>query len=79
MRRMTWRAMSGRPWCPVWMHTRCVGISDAQSTPRRFTCPECEAGAALAAAAAAAAEAARLRPPPTLRRPLPEKIRGTKR
>jgi hypothetical protein len=31
------------------------------------------------AAAAAAAEAARLRPPPTVRRPLPEKVRGTKR
>ena len=27
--------------CEVWMHTRCVGISDSENTPRRWTCKEC--------------------------------------
>lgn len=71
--------------CEVWMHTRCVGISDAQGTPRRWTCGECDAEAQRTAEKAKAAERAmpeppkqppaeRVRPPPTVRRPLPERI-----
>ena len=71
--------------CEVWMHTRCVGISDTMGTPRRWTCVECQAEAEEEAAAAVAVPAAPPpgRPPPTVRRPLPEKIlkkrKGSKR
>ena len=71
--------------CEVWMHTRCVGISDAQGTPRKWTCGECNAEAQRTTEKAKAAERAkpeppkqppaeRVRPPPTVRRPLPERI-----
>ena len=57
--------------CEVWMHTRCVGISDLQGTPRRWTCSECKAEAEEAAVVAAAPPPGR--PPPTVRHPLPDK------
>lgn len=59
--------------CGVWMHTRCVGISDAQGTPRRWTCVECEVEVREAAEAAAAVAPPPGRPPPMVRCPLPEK------
>ena len=27
--------------CEIWMHTRCVGIDDEATTPKKFTCHEC--------------------------------------
>ena len=64
-------------------HTRCVGISDAQGTPRKWTCGECNAGAENHGESGGGTgqagppkqpPAERVRPPPTVRRPLPERI-----
>ena len=65
--------------CEVWMHTRCVGISDAQGTPRRWTCRDCEEEARREAAKPAAKAPKKepeppkpkLKPPPVVERVRP--------